>query len=113
MTNIPFLLSRRPRDARGYAIPISQFIKPDGSPDFRVMDDERTGKVVRRRLCSLCGGKIRGDVYFVGGPKCVEHGYFYDPPMHRECALYGYRPVRIWRAPRASMRPRRIASRAR
>jgi hypothetical protein len=88
VTDIPFRLSRRPLDGRGFVIPFTQFIKPDGTPDFRVMDDERTSKAVRRRLCSLCGEKMRRNVYFVGGPKCVENGFFYDPPMHRECAVY-------------------------
>lgn len=88
MSEIPFRLSRRPRDARGYVIPFAQFVKPDGTPDFRVMDDHLTGKAVRRRLCGLCGEKMRGDVYFIGGPSCVENGYFYDPAMHKECALY-------------------------
>jgi hypothetical protein len=27
-------------------------------------------------------------IFFIGGNKCVEHGIFYDPPMHRECAVY-------------------------
>ena len=88
MTGIPFRLSRRPLDARGFVVPFTQFIKPDGTPDFRVMDDERTSKAVRRRLCSLCGEKMRKNVFFIGGPKCVDNGFFYDPPMHKECALY-------------------------
>ena len=88
MADIPFRLSRRPVDARGYVVPFTQFIKPDGTPDFRVMDHERTSKAVRRKLCSLCGNPMRKSVWFIGGPKCVEYGLFYDPPMHRECALY-------------------------
>ena len=88
MTDIPFRLDRRPRDARGFVIPYAQFIRPDGTPDFRVMDDERVGKVLRQRKCGLCGMAMRKNVFFIGGPKCVENGYFYDPPMHRECALY-------------------------
>src|SRR5882672_9003291 len=88
MTEIPFRLSRRPRDARGFAIPFAQFIKADGTPDFRVMDDKLSAKAVRRRLCGLCGDAMRGDVWFIGGPLCVENGFFYDPPMHGECARY-------------------------
>ena len=88
MADIPFRLARRPRDARGYVIPFAQFIKPDGTPDFRVMDEALTSKALRRRLCGLCGEPMRKDVWFIGGPKCVEYGCFYDPPMHRECAVY-------------------------
>jgi hypothetical protein len=88
MSEIPFRMARRPRDARGLVIPFAQFIKADGTPDFRVMDDRLTSKAVRRRLCSICGEPMRGDVYFIGGPLCVENGYFYDPPMHKDCATY-------------------------
>lgn len=88
MSGIPFRLSRRPLDVRGFVIPFTQFIKPDGTPDFRVLDDVRVSKCLRRRLCSLCGDAMRRNVYFIGGPKCVDYGYFYDPPMHRECAVY-------------------------
>jgi hypothetical protein len=88
MSEIPFRLSRRPRDQRGFVIPFAQFIKADGTPDFRVMDERRTALAVRRRLCGLCGEPMRGDVYFIGGPLCVENGFFYDPPLHDECARY-------------------------
>jgi hypothetical protein len=88
MSEIPFRMSRRPRDTRGFAVPFAQYIKPDGTPDFRVMDHRLVGKALRRRRCGLCGNGMRQDVWFVGGPKCVENGYFYDPPMHEECARY-------------------------
>lgn len=91
MIDIPFRLARRPRDARGLVIPFVQFIKPDGTPDFRVLDSERATKALRRRLCGLCGDPMRRDVWFIGGPKCVESGCFYDPPMHEECARHALR----------------------
>lgn len=88
MADIPFRMSRRPRDARGFAVPYAQFIKADGEPDFRVMDHEKMGKALRRRRCNICGEEMRKSVFFIGGPKCVANGYFYDGPMHRECAIY-------------------------
>jgi hypothetical protein len=88
MTEIPYRLRHRPRDDRGFVIPFVQFIKPDGKPDFRVMDEDQTVKALSRRLCGLCGEPMRADVFFIGGPLCVQYGHFYDPPMHRECALY-------------------------
>jgi hypothetical protein len=88
MVDIPYRLAGRPRDARGLVIPFVQFIKADGTPDFRVLDDALMARAVRHRLCGLCGDKIRGDVYFIGGPLCVENGFFYDPPMHKDCARY-------------------------
>jgi len=88
MIEPPARLSSRPRDPRGYAIPWTQFIRADGTPDFRVLDHERVQRALRVRLCSMCGGSMGRHIYFIGGPLCVSNGYFYDPPMHRECALY-------------------------
>jgi hypothetical protein len=33
-------------------------------------------------------GPLGSPPYFVGGPHCVVNRYFYDRPMHRECAVY-------------------------
>jgi hypothetical protein len=84
----PGRLAHRPRDSRGFVVPYTQHVGPDGTPDFRVMDVDRVNEALRRRLCSMCGGRIERDVYFIGGPLCVANGYFYDPPMHRDCAVY-------------------------
>jgi hypothetical protein len=87
MTTPPGRLAHRPRDPRGFVIPYTQFVGPRG-PDFRVLDHDRMLDTLRHRLCGMCGAKIERDVYFIGGPLCVENGYFYDPPMHRDCAVY-------------------------
>jgi hypothetical protein len=88
MIEPPARLRSRPRDARGFVIPWTQFIRKDGTPDFRVLDHERVGRALRIRLCSMCRGSMGRHIFFIGGPLCVANGYFYDPPMHRECALY-------------------------
>jgi hypothetical protein len=88
MAAIPPRLARRPRDRRGYPIPFSNWVAADGTPDFRVLDQERVGSCVRHRLCSLCGDVMGGLVAFIGGPGCVAAGQFYDPPMHRDCAMF-------------------------
>jgi hypothetical protein len=88
---IPSRLQHRPRDRRGYVIPFAQFIDKNGEPQFKIMDDELVLRCLNHRLCSLCGGPLGRHIFFIGGPKCVENGYFYDPPMHRECAEYAMR----------------------
>ena len=84
----PPRLRHRPRDRRGYVIPFAQFIKDDGTPDFAVMDHHKTLKCLRHRMCGICGEQLGRHIYFVGGPLCVTNHLFYDPPMHRECAIY-------------------------
>jgi hypothetical protein len=88
VSDIPTRMAHRPRDQRGYPIPFSQFVDDAGTPDFRTLDDGRTMQCLQRRLCSLCGEPMGRHIFFVGGPKCVEHGLFYDPPMHRDCAIF-------------------------
>jgi len=76
----------KPRDSRGLPIPYVQFLYADGTPDFRTIDEAKLARALRFRLCGLCGEGMGRHVHFVGGPKCVEFGHFYDPPMHRSCA---------------------------
>lgn len=85
---IPHRLRHRPRDHRGYVIPFAQFIKADGTPDFATMDHDKTAKCLRFRVCGICGEQLGRHIYFVGGPLCVVNRLFYDPAMHRECAVY-------------------------
>lgn len=85
---IPPRLIHRPRDERGYVIPYAQFIKGHGMPDFATMDHHKVLKCLRHRVCGICGEQLGRHIYFVGGPLCVANRLFYDPPMHRECAIY-------------------------
>jgi hypothetical protein len=73
---VPTRMLHRPRDARGFAIPYTQFIRADGVPDFRILDDEKTARCLRLRLCGLCGQQMGRHLFFVGGPACVDNGYF-------------------------------------
>ena len=89
MTETPARLCNRPRDERGYVIPFVTYVHPEtGLPDFRVLCLDRLGRCLPRRLCGMCGQPLGKHIFFIGGPLCVSNGYFYDPPMHRECALY-------------------------
>lgn len=88
LPNIPARMQRRPRDARGFPIPWAQFITADGTPDFRILDAVKVETCLRWRRCGLCGEPMGRHVFFVGGPSCVTHGIFCDPPMHRECAAF-------------------------
>jgi len=85
---LPARMQRRPRDARGFPIPFSQFIDKDGKPDFRVLDDNKVRDCLSARLCGLCGQPMGQHIYFIGGNLCVRNGIFSDPPMHRECAVF-------------------------
>jgi hypothetical protein len=86
--HIPARMLRRPQDARGLPIPFSQFIRADGTPDFRVLDVMKVRQCVSQRRCGMCGEIMGRHIFFIGGPLCVANGVFNDPPMHRECAVF-------------------------
>lgn len=87
-TTIPTRLARRPRDGRGFPIPYAQYVDETGQPDFRVLDGARTAECLSGRRCGLCGESLGAHIFFIGGPGSAASGLFYDPPMHRECALF-------------------------
>lgn len=88
---VPQRMSRLPRDARGLPIPYAQFIDQNGKPDFRVLDAHKVTHCLVFRRCGLCGDPMGRHIYFIGGPMCVAHGVFHDPPMHKECAEFALR----------------------
>lgn len=87
---IPRALRKRPRDRRGYPIPWIVLIDANGRPHFTINNGARTIAAGRKKLCGLCGEKLRRDIAFVGGPQCFlsPFGAFSDPPMHHACAAY-------------------------
>lgn len=86
--HIPARMLRRPVDAHGRPIPFSQFIRDDGTPDFRILDVRRVLQCLTQRRCGLCGDLMGRHIFFVGGPLCITNGVFNDPPMHKECAQF-------------------------
>jgi hypothetical protein len=86
---IPPILEGRPR-FHGIPIPFSSFIKRDGTPDFKVTDQDAWATCVNERRCGICGKIMDGDVFFIGGEKSIVNGFFFDPAMHEECARYSF-----------------------
>jgi hypothetical protein len=84
--DIPERLKSRPRWGE-LPIPYTTMIV-EGKPDFRVADGEAWARCVRGRLCALCGQALGYYVWFIGGPLCYRHRFFFDPAMHEECARY-------------------------
>lgn len=85
---MPPAIALLPRDRRGYPIPYSADIKPDGTPDFTTIDMMKWLKACQFRLCGICGKSVHGRLFFIGGPRLVKNRYSFDHPMHEECAHY-------------------------
>jgi hypothetical protein len=72
----------------GYPVPWIALRGADGTPDFRVIDEERRARAMKERLCQLCGGPMGKTLFFVGGPGCITHMAFFEPPVHLDCLIY-------------------------
>jgi len=88
---IPERLSKRPV-FQGMPVPFTALIT-NGVPDFRTTDHANWLICATTRVCGLCGEplSLSHPVCFIGGEKSATSGFFYDPPMHEECAEYAFK----------------------
>lgn len=86
---IPFHLQAMPMSKRGFLVP--WFVKwINGEPDFRIMDAAKLYEAISRRLCWMCGVRLKREMpfVFVVGPMCVINCISTEPPSHPDCARY-------------------------
>lgn len=88
---MPPRIANLKRDKRGYPIP--RFIdrkadKPDGEPDFRIMDGKYLLDCIKYRMCWICGGALARLKTFPIGPMCAINRNIAEPPSHLECCQY-------------------------
>jgi hypothetical protein len=60
----------------------------DGGVDFRAQHRRRAELAITRRLCQVCGTRLRNLAILLGGPDPLRHLMFGEPPLHPECAVY-------------------------
>src|SRR5215471_2327665 len=103
---IPERLAGRPRDRRGYVVPWSVFVEPDGTPQFTINEETKRLECLLRDLCPLCGSKLWRFRWFLGGPASAFHeqGAYSDPPMHFECMRYAVQVCPYLAAPHYAKR---------
>lgn len=89
LPEMPAKLRQRPK-FKGMPIPFTTFVMPDGTPDFKVVDEYNRLLCIERRRCGLCGQDLKfgKPMVFIGGNQSCESGMFIDPAMHEECAKY-------------------------
>lgn len=106
VARMPFSLSLRPRDSRGYPIP---WFTPiiDGVPDFTFVPEGLAEVAVRRQCCWVCGGPLRIPSAFVVGPMCTVNRVSAEPPSHVECAIYAAKACPFLARPQKVRAPRR------
>lgn len=88
---IPPRLQKLERDPRGYIIPFIVLRNPNnGEAFFQVNDDYKVEYAIAKDCCAVCGQKMDGDKWLVGGPLSAFHaqGCYIDTPTHQECLHY-------------------------
>lgn len=92
-TPVPKSMRTLERDARGYPIPWIVLRDKTGAPQFTINESRLVSDCLTKRLCAICGKRISGGFWFVGGSRAFLHerGAFLDPPTHMECAEYALR----------------------
>jgi hypothetical protein len=77
---------------RGYPIPFTAYVRPDGTPDFKITDAEKWYECARGKLCAICGKDLEYWVWYLAGdPATIQKGQklaYADLGMHEECARY-------------------------
>ena len=82
----PAVLTRRPH-YQDTPVPANVIID-DGIPDFAALDKRQSVKLAMKRLCAMCGTRLRRSIAFIGGGMSLKDGAFSDGPMHPKCARY-------------------------
>lgn len=85
---VPSHIARLPKDARGWPITYTSLKLPDGRYDFTTSDPLKWNEVCFNRACALCGIVLPRHIWFIGGPKSMRFRFFFDLPMHEDCARY-------------------------
>lgn len=101
MIPLPLRMRHLKRDSRGYAIPATVYVDPDGKAHFTINDELKRRVAILKRLCPICGKRLKPDYWFVGGPQSAfdPRGAYIDLPMHDECAHYALRVCPYLAAP--------------
>lgn len=85
---MPERIARRPRYGTVPTL-FTTFIKPDGTPDFRVSDPGRCYEAYQKRLCGICGEPMKGAVVWFGRKELIcDVRLFGEPGMHEDCCRY-------------------------
>lgn len=87
---IPDSMKNLSKDKRGYPIPASVQVDPDGTPHFALNPEQTRQRLLRENCCSICGKKLLRGRWFAGGPVSAFYarGVYQDPPVHYECGRY-------------------------
>lgn len=89
MVPIPERMKELSLDPRGFPVPFIIF-RNNGKYYFQINDESRVSQAIDQDLCAICGQKMNGDTWLVGGPQSAFHPYgcYIDTCTHKECLTY-------------------------
>lgn len=75
---------------KGMPIPFIVYRDNENFPHFKVNDDKKVDHCIISRKCSVCGEKMKSDMWLIGGPMSAFHprGAYIDIPVHKECGVF-------------------------
>lgn len=87
---LPQLMQGLEKDERGVPIPYIVLKDRTGKVHFKVNDSSKITDCITNDRCHVCGNKMEGDTWLIGGPKSAFHpaGAFVDAPVHKACGTY-------------------------
>lgn len=88
--DIPARMKKLDRDKRGYPVPFIVYRDKNGDPHFTINDSSAASLAISDKRCSVCGGKLGSNMWFIGGPQSAFHakGAYIDPPVHKDCGRF-------------------------
>jgi hypothetical protein len=101
---IPRRIAALPTDARGFPVPFFVAIVR-GVPDHRVVDPAKLHRVIRSKLCWICGEPLGRNVAFNTGLLGILQRASYEPPSHLGCATFAVKACPFLSRPHAKRRP--------
>jgi hypothetical protein len=103
---MPALVAALDRDRHGRPIPWFVHRTHDGTPDFRVIGENRISDAIRFAHCWVCGRTRGRHAAFVIGPMCGVNRVSAEPPSHLDCAIYSALACPFLTRPNMTRRPR-------
>lgn len=75
---------------KGIPVTATTDIKPDGTPDFKRVDDKKVWEFKRDKKCAICGDPLDYWIAFMVTEDEAKSREIFESPQHEECLRYAF-----------------------
>jgi hypothetical protein len=75
---------------RGLPITAITFVGEDGTPNFKVIDNEKVRDCKDNKKCAICGQPLGWWIAFMVSEKEAQTRFIFESPNHEECLRYAF-----------------------